>query len=203
VVTELLFDLPLPRFPRLHWRVFIEVNTCSVLYLRALIASYTGSVYVTDPNHGDGQQHDHSLLVGRHPRSVAHQRHAPRPNCDYAAAPHGKLCQSIEGFRSVPAATVVSPQTDFNYSVPTPNFAAVCAYHHLDELFRLVMSFGYSPITTFSKTRRSRCQSISLKTTPTSKLSRASMQRATGSGRSLAASKKTAARSALRLTGAF
>src|SRR5262249_51834670 len=51
VVTELLFDLPLPRFPRLHWRAFIEVDTCSVLYLRALIASYTGytgSVYLTD-----------------------------------------------------------------------------------------------------------------------------------------------------------
>jgi hypothetical protein len=50
VVTEVLFDLPLPpRFPRLHWRAFIEVNTCSVLYLRALINFSTGSVYLTDP----------------------------------------------------------------------------------------------------------------------------------------------------------
>src|SRR6266849_5084883 len=50
VVTEVLFDLPLlPRFPRLHWRAFIEVNTCSVLYLRALIDFSTGSVYLTDP----------------------------------------------------------------------------------------------------------------------------------------------------------
>ena len=50
VVTEVLFDLPLPpRFPRLHWQAFIEVNTCSVLYLRAMVDFATGSVYLTDP----------------------------------------------------------------------------------------------------------------------------------------------------------
>jgi hypothetical protein len=149
VVTELLFDLPLPRFPRLHWRAFIEVDTCSVLYLRALIASYTGSVYLTDPIAATG---DDTITAGSSAAILDPLRTDVTLQGLTAATPQaltGSYVTVLQGSGPYAPPTVVSPHTDFTYSVPTPNFAAVCACHHVDELFRLVVSFGYSPITTF------------------------------------------------------
>jgi hypothetical protein len=152
VVTELLFDLPLPRFPRLHWRAFNEVDTCSVLYLRALIASYTGSVYLTDPITATG---DKTITACSSAAILDPLRtDVPLQGLTAATPPHpqpltGSYVAVSQGSYPDPPPTLAPPQTDFSYSVPKPDFAAVCAYHHVDELFRLVVSFGYSPITTF------------------------------------------------------
>jgi zinc metalloprotease ZmpB len=150
VVTEVLFDLPLPpRFPRLHWRAFIEVNTCSVLYLRPLIDLCTGSVYLTDPTTATGD-----LTIT--PSSPATVLDPLRSDVTLQgltpATPQvltGAYASALQGSGPDPSPTVTPPPCDFTYSVPTSNFAAVCAYYHVDELFRLVESFGYSPITTF------------------------------------------------------
>jgi hypothetical protein len=61
----------------------------------------------------------------------------------------GQYVTVLQGGGANAPPTIVSPATDFTYSAPTPSFAAVCAYYHVDELFRLVESFGYSPISTF------------------------------------------------------
>jgi zinc metalloprotease ZmpB len=151
VVTEVLFDLPQPpRFPRLHWRAFVEVNTCSVLYLEPLISFWTGSVYLTDPITATGD----NTITACSPASVLDPlRTDVTLEGLVPATPQGltgnyaAALQKGSGGNAPP--TVTLPATDFTYSTPTSNFAAVCAYYHLDELFRLVVSFGYSPIATF------------------------------------------------------
>jgi hypothetical protein len=151
VITEVLFDLPLPpRFPRLHWRAFIEVSTCSVLYLRALIDFLTGSVYIADPITATG---DTTITACSAATILDPLRTDVTLEGLVPAIPlrlTGNYATVLQGSGPDAPPTIVFPfETDFTYSVPTPSFAAVCAYYHLDELFRLVESFGYSPITTF------------------------------------------------------
>lgn len=49
VCREVLFTWPLPNFGDINWRAFVEVNTGSVVYLRALMASIHAYVYTMDP----------------------------------------------------------------------------------------------------------------------------------------------------------
>jgi zinc metalloprotease ZmpB len=150
VVTEVLFDLPLPpRFPRLHWRAFIEVNTCSVLYLRAMVDFATGNVYLADPITATG---DNTITACSAATILDPLRTDVTLEGLVAANPQGLTGQYVtvlQGTGPNAPPTINSPATDFTYSAPTPSFAAVCAYYHVDELFRLVESFGYTPITTF------------------------------------------------------
>ena len=150
VVTEVLFDLPQPpRFHQLHWRAFIEVETCSVLYLQPLVNFWTGSVYLTDPITATG---DNSITACS-PASVLDPLRTDvtlqglTPSAPQALT--GANAAALQGSGPDAPPTLTLPSTDFTYSTPTSNFAAVCAYYHLDELFRLIESFGYSPITTF------------------------------------------------------
>src|SRR6267378_4677708 len=145
VVTEVLFDLPLPpRFPDLHWQAFIEVNTCSILYLRAMVDFATGSVYLTDPVTATGDTTitacSPSAILGLLCTDVTLEGLV-------AATPQGltgAYVTVLQGSGSNAPPTVPTPAGDFTYSVPTPSFAAVCAYYHVDELFRLVESLGFS-----------------------------------------------------------
>ena len=149
VVTEVLFDLGLPpRFPRLHWRAFIEVTTCSVLYLRPLIDFCTGSVYLTDPLTATG---DTTITACSSAATLDPLRSSVTLEGLTPASPQGLTGAyvTVVGTATNPAPTVTPPPCDFTYSAADPNFAAVCAYYHVDELFRLVQSFGYDPITTF------------------------------------------------------
>ena len=150
VGTEVLFDLPLPpRFPRLHWRAFIEVNTCSVLYLRAMIDFVSGSVYLADPITATG---DNTITACSAATVLDPLRTDVTLQGLVAANPQGLTGQYVtvlQGSGAHAPPTIAFPATDFTYSVPTPSFAAVCAYYHVDQLFRLVESFGYTPITTF------------------------------------------------------
>lgn len=155
VVKEFLFDLAVPpRFPHLQWRAFIEVSTCSVVYLRALVeAAWTGSVYLTDPITATG---DTTITACSADTVLDPLRSDVTLNGLVPATPQGLTGNYVTVVQlNGPSAppTVTPPLTDFTYSVPTSNFAAVCAYHHIDELFRLIESFGYSPVTNFFSQR--------------------------------------------------
>jgi hypothetical protein len=153
VVTEVLFNLPVPPYRELHWRAFIEVNTCSVLYLRALIEACTGSVYLADPITATGD----TTITACSPASILDPLRTDVTLQGLTASTPQNLTGAyvtvLQGSGSNAPPTVTPPPCDFTYSVPTPSFAAVCAYHHVDELFRLIESFGYSPITNFFSTR--------------------------------------------------
>ena len=54
VVNEVLFTTALGPWKALHWRVFVEVETGAVLYLRALVTHAFGNVFATDPISASG-----------------------------------------------------------------------------------------------------------------------------------------------------
>lgn len=149
VVTEVLFDLPVAPFRQLHWRAFIEVNTCSVLYLRAMVDACTGSVYLTDPITATG---DTTITACSPAATLDPLRSDVTLGGLTPASPQnltGAYVTVLQGTGPDAPPTVTPPPCDFTYSVPDANFAAVNAYYHVDELFRLIESFGYSPITNF------------------------------------------------------
>jgi hypothetical protein len=148
VVREVLFDLPLPGLPRLHWRAFIEVQTGSVLYLHSLMHCITGSVYLKDPITATG---DTTITACSPAAKLDPLRTDVTLDGLTTASPQdltGEYATAV-GTTANPSPTITLPATDFTYSVPTANFAAVCAYYHVDELFRLIKSFGFDPITKF------------------------------------------------------
>src|SRR6185312_2616876 len=49
VVNDVVFQLPVELFGNVNWRVFIDVKTGSVLYLRSGVAFATGTVFRSDP----------------------------------------------------------------------------------------------------------------------------------------------------------
>lgn len=150
VVTEVLFTMPLPKWPDLHWQALVEVETCAILYLRPLVEDVTGTVYLTDPPSATGD----ATITACSPASKLDPLRTDVSVDDLTAATPQGLTGSyvtIVDDSNPPKTppTISSPATDFGYSAVDPNFAAVNAYYHVDELFRLIESFGYSPISTF------------------------------------------------------
>ncbi|HKB92517.1 MAG TPA: hypothetical protein VKC60_18525, partial [Opitutaceae bacterium] len=139
VVTEVLFTLPLPNWRDLHWQALVEVETCSILYLRALVESCTGSVYLTDPPTATGD----ATITACSPAANLDALRTDVTLDDLTTGSPQSLTGSyvtIVDDSSPPKTppTVTPPPCEFTYSAVSANFAAVNAYYHVDELFRLI-----------------------------------------------------------------
>lgn len=157
VVEEILFTMPLPDWWELNWQVFIEVETGSVLYLRALVACADAYVFATDPITKTG--------------NAAHSPSASAATFDSPGIGDRTLV-TLEGLVSPVAGTqhlsgnyvtltdVTSPSTfpttvapfEFRYSSRTDSFAAANAYHHCDGFFRMMENMGFDVAAYFNNT---------------------------------------------------
>lgn len=153
VVAEIIFRLPHHGDP-MNWRMLVDVETNSILYLRALTSGVNGLVYTYDPITSTGD-----------PNNSATQSNAVLnnfrddvvlPNLD---VPIGGL-QSLSGnfvvVREIEPPNVTAPTqavgNDFDYDVRTNDFAAVNAYYHNDRFFQLVEELGFPSGTYFDGT---------------------------------------------------
>jgi zinc metalloprotease ZmpB len=143
VVTEVLFTLPLPSQGRLNWRAFVEPTTGTVLYLRALVACLHGAVFLTDATLADGR------LVSVD--STKDELNGVRSMVELAGLNggtgvrselKGEYVELRETSQPIVPAPFVTPPTEFVFDVQSSDFAAVCAYHHCDSLFRMVEGMG-------------------------------------------------------------
>lgn len=155
VVREVLFTLPLSGYGDLNWRVFVEVQTETALYLRALTSGISTPVY--------------GWIFSRDPITKIGPA-APRPTGDITAL--NTLREKIELLdivRTTPQAlkgahaevaefsapNVLPPTTlngEFKYSVESDGFAAVNGYHHITTLFDLLPQLGFDVATLFDRT---------------------------------------------------
>ena len=155
VVTEVLFSLPRPNHASLNWRTFIEPDTGAVLYLRALVSCLHGSVFLHDVTLEDGTvaSADSNTADLHRIRSLVQLAGLTLPA---EGQPHKLKGEFVElretSAPAVPAPTVLPP-AQFVYDVRTSNFAAVCAYHHCDGLFRMVQDMGIDVRAYFDGTR--------------------------------------------------
>ena len=145
LVAEIVFTYITPEWGDINWRALVELETGSVLYLRALAAEVNGLVFMHDPiSEGGGAAAGPAAanaVLNPFRDDVA------LPNLN---APSGGV-QSLVGSRVTlserEAPTVASPTqptgTDFDYDVRTNNFAAVNAYFHTERFFALVAGMGF------------------------------------------------------------
>lgn len=151
-VVEVLFAaVPTAGAPaaEINWRAFFEPETRAVLYLQAGSTGCTGQVYVQDPP---------TAGSSATPSSPAVTLDALRTTVTLEGLTASDPQQLSGQFVTVSArGTTAAPPTqpasscDFSgsaYSVSSTNFAAVNCYYHLDELYRLMTTWGFSSITT-------------------------------------------------------
>ncbi|MDQ3952049.1 MAG: hypothetical protein M3279_03640 [Actinomycetota bacterium] len=154
LVAEIVFSYATPEWGDINWRALVEVETSSILYLRALAASVNGLVFLHDPitesgNAANGPNQTNAVLNPFRDDVVL-------PNLD---APMGST-QSLVGSRAalseeespVLAAPTQPTGTDFDYDVRTNQFAAVNAYFHTDRFFALVEDLGFPLASYFNGT---------------------------------------------------
>lgn len=150
VVDEVTFSFTTEEYGVINWIALVELETRSVLYLRALAADVNGQVFKHNPVSISGNpvhspdQSNAILNPFRTPEVLN--------NLNLSV---GNL-QSLSGTRvnitNVENPNIASPTNptgaDFYYDVRTNDFAAVSAYYHTERLLALVESLGF-PISSY------------------------------------------------------
>ncbi len=153
VVEEFIFTLAMPTLGPVNWRVFVEVETETVLYLRALIDNANGLVFLTDPitrtgNTANGPTATAATLDPLR-QVVALPLNAPVGGVQALVGQFVRL-QDFETPTIAPPTAPVA--ADFNFNSRTNGFAAVNAYYNNDRFFRLVQSLGFNLSSYFNNT---------------------------------------------------
>jgi zinc metalloprotease ZmpB len=154
LVMEVVFTLPLGGFDKLNWRALIEVETNTVLWLRALIAGVNGLVFTYDPITSTGVLTN----TADQPNNVLNPLRDDVQLEDLGGPVAG--VQSLSGTHvmlSDDDAPNIAPPTaaagvDFDYASRTNNFAAVSAYYHANNFFAVVEDLGFDLGTYFDGT---------------------------------------------------
>ena len=150
LVAELIFRLVTPEWGDINWRALVELETGSILYLRALAAEVNGLVFMHDPisesgNAANGPTAAAAVLNGFRDDVVL-------PNLNAPVAGTQSLVGSRATLSEEESPTVAGPTqptgTDFDYDARTNNFAGVNAYFHTNRFFDLVENLGF-PLTTY------------------------------------------------------
>lgn len=151
VCARIDFGLSNPSY-RLHFVALIAVESLSVLYLEAFTSGVNGMVFAIDPITTNG---------GPLPSASSSALDAVRVSVVLPGLnPPSGGTQSLIGdnvqISDVELPTVAAPTepagTDFNFGSRTDNFAAVNAYYHCDEFFRLLDGMGFTRASYFGAT---------------------------------------------------
>jgi zinc metalloprotease ZmpB len=154
-VAEVVFTLPFPGLPFLNWRALIELETNTVLYLRALIAGVVkGLVFTYDPITSTGvltnnAQSTNATLNPLQDDVTLVDLNGPVAGTQSLGGTH--VLVSDDDLPTVPPPTEPTG-TDFDYQARTNNFAAVSAYYHANNLFDVIEGLGFNLATYFDGT---------------------------------------------------
>lgn len=145
VVAELVFRLPYEGGP-MNWRMLVEVETNTILYLRALTSGVNGLVFTYDPITSTGDpantpDKSNAVLNPHRDDVVLSNLNAPIGNDQFLQGTWATLVDN-----SIPPIAPPSSPVgiDFDYEARTNEFAAVNAYYHVDRFFQLVASLGFT-----------------------------------------------------------
>ncbi|HEX6254203.1 MAG TPA: hypothetical protein VFZ70_00190 [Euzebyales bacterium] len=154
LVTEVVFTLPYAGFDTLNWRALIEVETNSILWLRALVAGVNGFVFTLDPisSTGDlGNTAAQPNVVLNPLRDDITLDHLDGPTAGQQSLAGSNVVLSDDDGPNIAAPTEPTG-TDFDYQARTNDFAAVSAYYHADGFFSVVEDLGFDRNTYFDGT---------------------------------------------------
>ncbi|MDH3306206.1 MAG: hypothetical protein OEO77_01600 [Acidimicrobiia bacterium] len=154
LVAEIVFAYATTEWGDINWRALVELETGSILYLRALAAAVNGLVFVHDPITetgiaANGPGSTAATLNGFRDDEVLPNLNAPVAGVQSLAGLHVTIAE-----RESP--TVAAPTrptgNDFDFGSRTNEFAAVNAYYHANRFFELVEDLGFNLSTYFNGT---------------------------------------------------
>jgi hypothetical protein len=153
LVAELVFRLY--EGGRMNWRALVEVETNTILYLRALSSGVSGKVFTYDPITSTGTttntpEKGNAVLDPHRDDVVLANLNAP-------VAGTQSLQGTLAALAEISKLTVAPPTrpagSNFDtWNVRTNEFAAVNAYYHTDRFFWLVANLGFPLATYFNGT---------------------------------------------------
>jgi hypothetical protein len=151
VVAEIIFSFPI-RNESLNWLALVEIDTGSVLLLKAMVASVNGYVFKQDPITSSGlsskdPDKDNTTLNPFRASVVLPNLNAPVAGVQSLKGSYANLLINCHDPNIAPPTKPSGSNFD-TYSVRTNEFAAVNAYYHVDRFFALVQSLGF-PISTY------------------------------------------------------
>ena len=142
-VLEILFTTHIQK-GKVNWRMFVDIQSESVLYLRILSYNVNGLVYDDDPNSITGN----TTITPASSVALLNTVRTPRPLPGLTPSnPQlltGEYVQIIELLGPIIAAPTEILPNDFNYDADSDDFSAVNAYYHNDGLFRMVEEMGFN-----------------------------------------------------------
>lgn len=154
VVDEITFSFTTEEYGAINWIALVELETKSVLYLRALAADVNGQVFKHDPitisgNPVHSPDQSNGILNPFRTSEVLNNLNLPVGGIQSLSGTHVNIT-------NVEDPNIASPTNptgaDFNYDVRTNNFSAVNAYYHTERFFALVESLGFPIGTYFNNT---------------------------------------------------
>jgi hypothetical protein len=154
LVAETTFSFTTDEFGDINWLALVELETDSVLYLRALAASVNGMVFKYDPITATGDTAASSNQSNNvlNPFRVSEML----PNLNRPPVDAQLLTGKYANVTNVEDPNIVPPtnpsNTDFDYFVRTNDFAAVNSYYHVDRFFALMENLGFMVSTYFNNT---------------------------------------------------
>jgi hypothetical protein len=150
IVDEITFSYTTEEYGAINWIALVELETKSVLYLRALAANVNGQVFKHNPINISGNpvhfpDQSNEILNPFRTSEVLNNLNLPIGGI-----------QSLSGTRvnitNVEDPNIAPPTNptgaDFNYNVRTSDFAAVNAYYHTEQFLALVESLGF-PLSSY------------------------------------------------------
>lgn len=143
LAAELIFVLGTPAIPDLRWIALVDVETLSILYLRALVDAVDGLVFHIEPITDNGGPLPSATSAGLNPVRTAVQLQGLDPPAPGSYALSGKNVALLDTEPPAIAAPTEAVGTDFDFDARTNEFAAVNAYYHADRFFRLVEDLGF------------------------------------------------------------
>lgn len=154
LVVEAIMSLWTPEYERLNWRLLIDVETDTVLYLRALASGINGYVFLQDPisatgNSGNDANQSNAVLNPFRDNVVLPNLDAPVGGVQYLK---GTYAEIDEVHAPIVGAPTQPSGSNFYYNARSDEFAAVNAYYHTNRFFQLVESLGFSISTYFDGT---------------------------------------------------
>lgn len=154
LVAELVVRLPYKGRP-MNWRILVEVETNTILYLRALTSGVNGFVFIVDPitatgNAANSSAANTATLNPLRSSEALLGLTVPAPGSNQALTGNFVQISDFELATSAPPTEALG--SNFNYGARTNNFAAVNAYYHCDRFFRLVENLGFTMSSYFDGT---------------------------------------------------
>jgi zinc metalloprotease ZmpB len=145
LVAEIIFSLNMPTVGEMVWLILVELETGAILYAEPMTLGVDGLVFRQDPMVATGD-----LTITANQANAAlnpHRSSQVLNNLDAPVSGTQNLRGTYVRIQNVEDPNIASPTrpggSNFDYQVRTNEFAAVNAYYHQTELFRVIESLGF------------------------------------------------------------